>query len=154
MPAVQQMAFTILTFTVYDAQTAGNQVGASNVFSALPINNGLFTVMFDPGPGVFTGAGRWLQIAVRPGSGSQAYTNLLPRQALSPSPYAIMAGNLSGTIQSSNIAPGSIGSAQLAKPPQSGSIASASLTTYFNQAIFAVPFNPTFGTTPNVTVSL
>jgi hypothetical protein len=143
-----------LTFAVYDAPSAGSLVGVSNVFNDLPISNGLFTVVFDPGPGVFTGAARWLQIAVRPGSSSQAYTNLVPRQGLSPSPYAIMAGNLSGTIQSSNIAPGSIGSAQLAKPPQSGSIASASLTTYFNQAIFSVPFNPVFGTTPNVTVSL
>jgi hypothetical protein len=143
-----------LTFAVYDAPTGGSPMGVSNVFTDLPISNGLFTVVFDPGPGVFAGAARWLQIAVRPGSSSQAYTNLVPRQALSPSPYAIMAGNLSGTIQSSNIAPGSIGSAQLAKPPQSGSIASASLTTYFNQAIFSVPFNPVFGTTPNVTVSL
>jgi hypothetical protein len=143
-----------LTFAVYDAPTGGSVVGVSNVFNDLQISDGLFTVMLDPGPGVFTGAARWLQIAVRPGSSSQAYTNLSPRQGLSPSPYAIMAGNLSGTIQSSNIAPGSIGPAQLAKPPQSGSIASASLTTYFNQAIFSVPFSPSFGTTPNVTVSL
>jgi len=55
------------------------------------VSNGLFTVTLDFGAN-FPGANRWLEIGVRTNGGG-AYTTLSPRQALTATPYAIMAGN-------------------------------------------------------------
>ncbi len=44
-------------------------------------------------PGIFTGPDRWLEIAVRTNSNG-AFTILAPRQKLTPTPYAITAGNV------------------------------------------------------------
>jgi hypothetical protein len=77
-------------FKLYDAAEDGTQVG-----STIPIDDytiageGLFTVQLDFGEGAFEGSGRWLEIGVRPGSETGAYTTLLPRQELTPSPYAL-----------------------------------------------------------------
>ena len=54
--------------------------------------DGLFTVALDFGSGAFTGAARWLEIAVRCPAGSGTYTTLSPRQALTSSPYAVFSG--------------------------------------------------------------
>jgi len=98
-----------LTFSLYDAASAGATVGTSNIFNDLAITNGLFTVTLDFGPGVFIGANRWLQIAARPGASASAYTNLVPRQALTPAPYSIFAGgvnasSLIGQVTDANLA--------------------------------------------------
>jgi hypothetical protein len=58
----------------------------------LGITNGLFTVALDFGSEPFDGSARWVQIAVRPGSSTGAYTNVVPRQQITSSPYAISAG--------------------------------------------------------------
>ena len=84
-----------LTFTLYDAVTAGATVGTSNTVNDLVITGGLFTVTLDFGAGAFNGAARWLQIAARPGTSTGGYTNLAPRQPITPSPYAIFAGGAS-----------------------------------------------------------
>ncbi len=97
-----------LTFTLYNAATLGATVGTSNVFNDLPVSNGLFTVTLDFGAGAFNGAARWLQIAARPGASSGAYTNLAPRQPVTPTPYAMFAGGasaagVSGTLNAAQI---------------------------------------------------
>jgi hypothetical protein len=60
--------------------------------SLTAVSNGLFTVSLDFGAGVFAGADRWLEIGVRTNGGG-AFTMLTPRQALTPTPYAIHAGS-------------------------------------------------------------
>jgi hypothetical protein len=70
------------------------------------VTNGLFTTMVDFG-NVFTGASNWLQIAVST-NGANAFSNLLPRQQLTPVPYAVYAEsanatNLVGTIPAGNL---------------------------------------------------
>ncbi|MBC8001227.1 MAG: hypothetical protein H7X97_01450, partial [Opitutaceae bacterium] len=116
-----------LTFTLYDAASGGATVGVSNVVKSLAVTNGLFTVTLDFGAG-FDGRARWLEIAVRPGASAGDYTNLIPRQPITSTPYAIRASNLSGTVAASqiagiissnnigvdSIAPGSISGAMLA----------------------------------------
>jgi hypothetical protein len=102
-----------LTFALYDAASGGNTVGTSNVVNDLVMSNGSFTVTLDFGAGAFNGAPRWLQIAARPGNSTGSFTNLAPRQPITPTPYAIYASGasasgLSGTIGGSQIAPGSI----------------------------------------------
>jgi hypothetical protein len=97
-----------LEFRVFDAASGGAQVGLLTTANDLPVTNGLFTVTIDAGTSVFTGAARWLNIAVRPGASAGAYTNLAPRQSLTPTPYAIHAGGAAsvpnGSITASNLA--------------------------------------------------
>ncbi len=90
-----------LRFTVYDSPTlADTPVGGPLTNSATGVTNGLFSVTLDFGSGVFTGPGRWLEIAARTNSAG-AFITLTPRQALTAAPYAIMANassNLLGTL--------------------------------------------------------
>ncbi len=54
------------------------------------VANGLFTALLDFG-NVFDGDARWLQIRTRCPSGAGSYTLLIPRQELTPGPYALFA---------------------------------------------------------------
>jgi hypothetical protein len=82
-------------FAIYDASS--NAVGSVVVSNAMPVSNGLFTVTIDPGAGVFSGTARWLEVAVRTNGGG-AFTVLLPRQPITPTPYASFALNSSATL--------------------------------------------------------
>ena len=96
-----------LRFTIYDAASSGSVVSGPVTSSATPVTNGLFTVLLDFGPGVFTGSSNWLQIAVRT-NGAGSFTLLIPRQQLTPVPNAIYAetasaAGLYGTISGSSL---------------------------------------------------
>src|SRR4030095_5497222 len=82
-----------LTFTLFNALNGGVVLGTTNVFNDVVISDGLVTVMLDYGAR-FDGNARWLQIAVRPGASTGPYTNVTPRQALLPAPYAMTAGTV------------------------------------------------------------
>ncbi len=75
-------------FSLWDAVSAGTQVGLTQTASAVDVVNGLFTVSLDFGANAFPGNARWLAIAVRCPTGSGGYTPLNPRQALTSAPYA------------------------------------------------------------------
>ncbi len=79
-----------LSFTLFDAAETGIQQGGSLTHAATVVNNGLFIVTLDFG-NQFPGANRWLEIAVRTNGGG-GFVTLNPRQALTPTPYAILAG--------------------------------------------------------------
>ena len=105
-----------MRFTLYDASTGGSQVGSPVTKPSVPVNGGLFTTTLDFGAGIFTGADRWLQIEISP-AGAGTFTALSARQALTPSPYAIRAGD-AGTVggqSPSSFAPASGSSAYVAK---------------------------------------
>ncbi len=70
-----------LIFRLYDAPTAGFQVGV-DVRQTLTITNGLFTTQLDFGSSVFDGAQRWLGIEIN-------HEPLLPRYPLTAAPYAL-----------------------------------------------------------------
>jgi hypothetical protein len=76
-------------FKLYDAASNGAQVGSTITMEDVTITDGLFTVALDFGSSAFTGDARYLEIGVRPGSSTGAYTTLTPRQALTPTPYAL-----------------------------------------------------------------
>ncbi len=80
-------------FSLYDDAEAGTQLGPTIAIDDLDVADGYFTVRLDFGTDVFTGGARWVGIGVRPGEleGSNEYTFLVPRQELTPSPYAIHA---------------------------------------------------------------
>lgn len=92
-------------FTLHDAATAGNQIGAPVTVSPVAVNNGQFTAAVDFGAAAFSGADRWLEIAVRP-NGEGAFTPLAPRQPVTPAPttlFARSAGSLSGSLSATQI---------------------------------------------------
>ncbi len=77
-------------FSLYDAASGGSQVGSTLTRDDVGVTDGLFTVELDFGD-VFDGNERWLEIAVRPGDSTGAYTTLAPRQQLTAAPYALHA---------------------------------------------------------------
>ena len=79
-----------LRFAVYDANVAGNFIAGPITNSAVAVSNGLFTVALDFGAGVFTGTNYWVEMAVRTNGGG-AFATLVPRQQLTPAPYALYA---------------------------------------------------------------
>jgi hypothetical protein len=111
-----------MNFRLYDQVAGGNQVGSA-ITTTVPINDGLFTVSLNFGDpildGTFTGAARWLEIAVQC-PGDTEFTPLSPRQALTPVPYALAlpglwtqqnmtSTNLVGGYGGNSVAPGVVG---------------------------------------------
>ena len=69
----------------------------------MPVSDGLFTVSLDFGAATFTGTNLWLEVDVQTNGG---YAVLLPRQAITSAPYAIMANaasNLTGELSASQL---------------------------------------------------
>lgn len=106
-----------LRFRLMSDDTGDTQVGPVIEIDDFLIEDGLFTVDLDFGPGVFTGKARWLEVAVRvphDPSGMNPHTVLSPRQPIMPAPYAQYAlniptvldggllGNYSGVLSFSN----------------------------------------------------
>ena len=91
-----------LSFTLYDSTNQPGTVVAGPITnSPTAVTNGLFTVTLDFGSGVFSGSDRWVEIAVRT-NGSGAFVVLLPRQLLTPAPYAIHAAN-AGSLENNGL---------------------------------------------------
>ncbi len=85
-----------LRFELYDDSIGGLQIGPTLQFDVMSISDGVFAVDLDFGMGIFMGDGRWLSVAVRSpawdGMGMEpAFTTLMPRQPIKPTPYALFA---------------------------------------------------------------
>jgi hypothetical protein len=80
-------------FAIFDDATEGSQLGSTIDVNDLDVIEGYFTTSLDFGgdPNIFSGVPHWLEIAVRPGTSSDAndFAMLSPRQELTPAPYAI-----------------------------------------------------------------
>jgi hypothetical protein len=100
-----------MRFYLRDSLNGGSPVGATNNLAPVAVSNGLFSVVLDFGSSIFTGPARWLEVAVRTNGSVSAYTVLLAREALTAVPYAITAGNLTGTLPASQLS-GTLPSAQ------------------------------------------
>ncbi len=93
--------------TLWTAATGGAQVAANNPTSVIVgVTNGLFTLPLDFGAN-FPGADRWLQLEVRTSIG--AFTTLSPRQAITPTPYAIQAGQVNAADVVGTLSSGQLG---------------------------------------------
>jgi hypothetical protein len=75
----------------------GNQVGITIDVNEIDVIGGYFTVELDFGgdPIIFNGDGRWLEIGIRAGEldDPNTYMILLPRQEITPTPYALYAAS-------------------------------------------------------------
>ncbi len=78
-----------LAFKLYDADTAGSQIGTTLTANAWPVAAGVFSIDLDFTGVVFTGAQRWLQVEVNG-------TPLAGRIAVQPAPLAASANALRG----------------------------------------------------------
>jgi len=89
-------------FKLFDADQGGTQIGsgaacngaasggADAVCDNVPVTGGIFTVNLDFGVSAFTGGGlRFLEISVRPGANTGAYTTLAPRQQVTSAPFSV-----------------------------------------------------------------
>jgi hypothetical protein len=75
-------------FTLYDASSGGTGFGPVDA-NDLQVVNGVFTSELDFGANVWGPSKMmWIEVQVRPGASTGAYT-VLPRQKLTPAPYAM-----------------------------------------------------------------
>lgn len=79
-----------LRFALYDALSAGTQIGAT-ITNTVTVTAGTFSTTLNFGTNAFNGEARWLELAVRTNGSASAFTPLSPRQALTPAPYALYA---------------------------------------------------------------
>ena len=81
-----------IQFSLWNALTAGNQIGAISTASGVSVSGGFFIAQVNAGGefgwNALNGSDRWLQITVQC-SGDAGFTALSPRQALAAAPYAI-----------------------------------------------------------------
>ena len=78
-------------FKLYPELASGSQIGSTQTRNGVSVKDGLFIVTLDfASNNAFNGEARWLNIQVKcPPDGS--FTELTPRQELTPTPYAIRA---------------------------------------------------------------
>ena len=75
-----------MQFKLFDA--GGVQVGTTLTDVPVTVTAGTFSVKLDFGAGVFTGATRFIEVAVRHNSG-ESYVTLTPREQILSSPYGV-----------------------------------------------------------------
>jgi hypothetical protein len=90
-----------MTYKLWSASSGGIQAGITFTVIGTPVTNGLFTATIGFGT-VFNGSSYWLELAVRT-NGVGSYQTLLPRQEVTPAPYAITAENVSGAVPASQL---------------------------------------------------
>jgi hypothetical protein len=80
-----------LQFKLYDSPSDGNQLASIIDINELDVLDGYLTVLLDFGSDVFIGNACWLEMGVRAGelNDPNAYTTLIPRQQITPTPYAL-----------------------------------------------------------------
>lgn len=79
-----------LQFKLFDTAVVGTgaQQGSTVLLTSVPVAGGLFTVQLDFGAAPFGGSSRFLEIGVKPTSGT-TFTVLGPRQPVTSTPYSI-----------------------------------------------------------------
>jgi hypothetical protein len=87
-------------FALFDALSAGTQIGVTLPRSTVNVTDGNFSVKLDFGS-VFPGANRFLEIRVRTAGGG-AFTTLSPRQPISNSPYSVKALSADNAAMATN----------------------------------------------------
>ncbi len=103
-----------LVFEIFDDPSAGVQRGSTQIVEDVLVEEGIFTLELNYGFEPFAGDQLWLDISVREGTSSGGFTNLLPRQKLTATPYALHAETVAaGAISSTELANQSVGAAQV-----------------------------------------
>ena len=77
-----------MQFKLFDSVGGAGQIGSTITDIPVTVTAGIFSVKLDFGSNALSGAGRWLEIAVRHNSG-ESYTTLSPREQVASSPYSV-----------------------------------------------------------------
>lgn len=75
-------------FALFNAGSGGSLLGTVDS-NDLVVSGGLINATLDFGAPAYSGQALWVEVRVRPGATSGAYTTLSPRQALTASPFAL-----------------------------------------------------------------
>ena len=109
-------------FRIFGAVSNGSQLGSALIATPVLVTAGRFNVSLDFEAGIFTGSDRWLEIGVRTNGSAGNFTTLSPRQAITPTPYAIRAA-LAGSVPN-----GAINSDQLAAGAAAANLSASGLS--------------------------
>ena len=95
-----------MSFKLWDDPSRGLALGQPQLEDRVTVSNGLFTVTLDfgvdqLGRSYFRGDARWLEIGVDHYKGTN-YTTLVPRQPLTPTPYALYT-SAAGSVPASGL---------------------------------------------------
>ena len=90
-----------MSFALYVTNVTGTPIAGPMTNTAVPVTNGLFTTLVNF-PNGFSGGSNWLQVAVST-NGANSFSTLLPRQQLTPVPYAVMASGVPGLVIQPNM---------------------------------------------------
>ncbi len=77
-------------FTLFDEESGGSAVGTPFTSADITVIDGIFIIEMDFGVEPYTGDQLWLQVEVRDGAATGAFTELTPRQPLTAAPFAIL----------------------------------------------------------------
>lgn len=124
---------TDLTFTLFGSADGGQPVGASNVLLSLSVSNGLLNTALDFGSSAFDGSPRWVEIAARPSGLNADFVALKPRQALSPTPYALYASRAGVSASAASVS-GLVPASQITGTLPLGRLPGGVLTNGFGTA--------------------
>jgi len=106
IPATGEFDFE---FALFNDSLGSTQIAGPFTVEDVFVDGGLFQAEVDFGASVFEGNDTWLEIRVRPGSSSDAFIVMTPRQRVTPAPLALSARTVAaesiGTVQ---IAPGAV----------------------------------------------
>ncbi len=103
-----------LEMRLFDVADGGLEIVPVINLQDVSVADGLFTVELDFGPTPYAGDQLWLQVSVREGGSSGGFTQLLPRQKVTPAPYALHAEMVAvGAVAGAEIADGTIGVADI-----------------------------------------
>lgn len=123
-------------FTLFADASVGLPLGLVTV-EDVTVSSGIFSVELDYGPGVFAGTPLWVEVRVREGASTGGFVGLLPRQFITPTPYALHAERVAiNAVGSAEIVDSTIATADLnddsvtpAKLDETGNYAVNNLTT-------------------------
>ena len=88
----------MIGFRLYEQASGGTLIGAP-VTTTVTLDHGLFTTYLDFGAGSMNGRERWLEVKVK--CAYDAAFTTLPRQSLTPTPYALYAATAPWSVTSS-----------------------------------------------------
>ena len=89
-------------FALFDAATAGSQIGSIQTVTNVAVADGVFSVNLDFGS-QFPGATRFLEIRVRMAGGG-GFTTLTPRQPITSTPYSVKSVSADSAANATNAA--------------------------------------------------
>jgi trimeric autotransporter adhesin len=105
-------------FVLYTASEDGESVGAPVDRVGVEVSEGRFTVPVDFGIEVFEQPDLWLEISLRPHDAELEFNRLVPRQKITPVPYALQARRAGHAAQADlalALPPGAVTGANLAE---------------------------------------